>query len=795
MKEFEPKLKKKRITKTTVAKYAYILVIGLFLMGGISYGYTFFNQNKKIASGSIVTANLNINFSDRNINASDLVVPSDDVEGINEFSKLFTITNTTNVDGVVKIKLVRSSGLNLTDLRYAIVINGSIQTISNIPANGEILSNAIMGNEVINMELRLWPKTTYTGSDTTFVGTINTEVKYLGKTAASIISNPTGKYVEFNCSSTCENWQIVKVENNRLVLTRQEDYSGASSRINSNRYNSSLTFNDNSMITSVSVDNKNVYLAETVKLNGGSGTLSDPYILINNDIREKDKKVIAIITYKDDNNTTIGTQRIYYNETNYISKKINNPDFVKWTDGVNDYILGNVTSIASDINLTAVMRQTLLSMMMKNADTTTQINFGNTSGDSNGKGLYRLRGTENDQYPIYYYRGNVNNNNVIFGGVCWKIVRTTDTGGVKLIYSGNGNGTSCENVTYTITSVAYNYDYASGSDVGYMHNKVYTSKTDAPSSNVYFGTGVEYGDFDSNGSSEYRLTSTGTSLDSTHHYTCDLTSSTGTCDTVRYYYYYSGSNYSYIELTDGETVEDALYKMTGTATDEVKARPINQNYSLNNVNSNIKDYVDDWYRNNLTNEVNQGNTNYTGYLEDTIWCNNRSFPTTSLQSSGWNPNGGSLATVLKFDMRTRVVDSWFSTTNVPKFDCPNETDRFMVSNTKAKLDYPVGLLTADEMVLAGAAGNSTNTENTNYYLYPNGSSVGYNTFFAMTPSHFMYNAGIVGRVYNFKETGAISGMIVNYGTILRPVVSLKLGTEYQDGGEGTLANPYVIKYN
>ena len=37
---------------------------------------------------------------------------------------------------------------------------------------------------------------------------------------------------------------------------------------------------------------------------------------------------------------------------------------------------------------------------------------------------------------IYYFNGAVENNNVLFGGYCWKIVRTTDTGGVKMIYNG-----------------------------------------------------------------------------------------------------------------------------------------------------------------------------------------------------------------------------------------------------------------------------------------------------------------------------------------------------------------------
>ena len=64
------------------------------------------------------------------------------------------------------------------------------------------------------------------------------------------------------------------------------------------------------------------------------------------------------------------------------------------------------------------------------------IQFATISSDTNGKGVYLRAGTQNDPYPIYYYRGAVTDNNVYFGGFCWKMVRTTSTGGTKMIYNG-----------------------------------------------------------------------------------------------------------------------------------------------------------------------------------------------------------------------------------------------------------------------------------------------------------------------------------------------------------------------
>ena len=354
MEEFEPKRRFKIINKELIAKYAYVFVLAVLLIGGISYGYTFFTQNRKIVSGSITTANLTVNFTNRSINATNLSKPSSDKEGLSEFSKSLTITNQTAIDGIVELTLTRSSGLSLNDLRYALIINGAIQEIMDVPQDGKILRSAIMGNETINVELRLWPKTTYTGSTTTFAGELTPSVRYLGITANTSISSPAGKYVNFNCSSVCEVWRIVKVESGRLVLTRDGDYSGATERTNSNKYDSSLTFNDNSLITSVSTDGKNVYLARTVKVDSGEGTIASPYNLVNTEFREPDKKVLAQITYKDSSNTTVGTQKIYYNETNYISKTINNPDFTGWTDGTNDYELGDVINTSTDILLTPI---------------------------------------------------------------------------------------------------------------------------------------------------------------------------------------------------------------------------------------------------------------------------------------------------------------------------------------------------------------------------------------------------------------------------------------------------------
>lgn len=99
------------------------------------------------------------------------------------------------------------------------------------------------------------------------------------------------------------------------------------------------------------------------------------------------------------------------------------------------------------------------------------INLNNKSSDLNGKGIYIKKDTVKTDYPIYYYRGNVNNNNVVLNNICFKIVRTTNTGGIKLIYNGLYKNNSCNNEGENTTIGLSSYNNKANSDntnIGYM---------------------------------------------------------------------------------------------------------------------------------------------------------------------------------------------------------------------------------------------------------------------------------------------------------------------------------------
>ena len=389
------------------------------------------------------------------------------------------------------------------------------------------------------------------------------------------------------------------------------------------------------------------------------------------------------------------------------------------------------------------------------------INFGAISSNTNGKGVYMRAGTENDTYPIMYYRGAVDNNNVVFANKCWKAVRTTDTGGVKLIYNGENTGTidepNCNNTgTNTHISVdvnvtpqktfAFNTNTNSPAYNGYMYGDVYTYNSGAATSGAYFGSSFSYD------GTNYTLVDATTTKDDTHHYTCNLGAADGTCTTLRYYYY---QNY-YVNLTGGDGIEEALTKMQTNTND-----------------SNAKDKIDTWYASNLT--------SYTNKLEDTIWCNDRSMGDGN--NNGWIANGGDLSTYLYYGARERSNYAANTSTvkNQPSLACANKNDSFTVSNANGNhaLTYPVAMITEDEAVLAGGLAG---TQNTTFYLN-NGSY-----YWSLSPVNFTN--------YDAFEFGVNNGGVGSYSVIntngLRPAVSLKHGTQVVSGS-GAASDPFVIE--
>ena len=116
-------------------------------------------------------------------------------------------------------------------------------------------------------------------------------------------------------------------------------------------------------------------------------------------------------------------------------------------------ILSGKTTIATSAKTLYAYWETLnLTKAMLAANTAqsdSSINFGSPSAEDGTNGLYYTSNTtktENGEV-VYYYRGAVTNNYVVFGNYCWRIVRTVEDGSVRLRYGGtptqNGETYTC----------------------------------------------------------------------------------------------------------------------------------------------------------------------------------------------------------------------------------------------------------------------------------------------------------------------------------------------------------------
>lgn len=141
-------------------------------------------------------------------------------------------------------------------------------------------------------------------------------------------------------------------------------------------------------------------------------------------------------------------------------------------------------------------------------------NGANVSSKS-GTGIFEFDNTKDDPYPVYYYSAGINSNNIIFGGLCWKIIRTTGTQGVKLLYNGTPTNNQCTTINPGFNYEAFNFNRSSFTYHSYMYGDTslngsmgsfnYSSRVldtmSVASQSYYFGTGFEY----NSSSHDYKL--------------------------------------------------------------------------------------------------------------------------------------------------------------------------------------------------------------------------------------------------------------------------------------------------
>ena len=413
----------------------------------------------------------------------------------------------------------------------------------------------------------------------------------------------------------------------------------------------------------------------------------------------------------------------------------------------------------------------------------------------------------------YYYRGNVTNNYVKFGtwsndaptlvvderghqydsleectndgGTCtelaragkdmyWRIVRINGDGTVRVIYDG--------------TSAHSNDEASAERQIGESKYNYYWKKDnvkESTNSNIYYdnaGVGYMYGNRDGilesatqdstipyTTTSTYYIAKEYTYNASTDRFTLkDPIGVLGRAMTSDYVGYYtfnstssSGSRQYVCKITSvgasSSRVRVGYKYVTYGTTSKEKAQ-------TNTNDSTIKEYLDNWYKTNIVGTTNEQ------YLADNIFCNDRSISSNKPSSSYNNLGYGTNATVYRWFY---FADSSYN--NKMILTCPQQNDAFTVSDTtkgNGALTYPVGLLSTDEIVLAGG----WNEENSGYYLYSGQS------WWASSPHIFAGNYAYVRVGNSYGSAGNIFGV--------RPVFNLK--AEVLAQGTGTASDPYRL---
>ena len=191
--------------------------------------------------------------------------------------------------------------------------------------------------------------------------------------------------------------------------------------------------------------------------------------------------------------------------------------------------------------------------------------------------------------------------------------------------------------------------------------------------------------------------------------------------------------------------------------------------------STIKTTLENWYKTTTL----ETDFKTKSLVADQIFCNDRTASTSDVAYSNtkytiltsWNPT----RTRYYYGAKGRLYNS-----KSPQLTCPTESDKFTVntSNGNGALTYPVGLITADEVAMAGEENNSRNNS---YYLYTN------ENYWSGSP----YDSDS-SNAYGFYVNSAVFQVFarVNYKYGVRPVVSLS--SKAKLSGNGTYSKPYTV---
>ena len=363
---------------------------------------------------------------------------------------------------------------------------------------------------------------------------------------------------------------------------------------------------------------------------------------------------------------TTGTGKVEWNGT-------------KWVLTTNGITKGSTKCNATFITKVPTFAETILAKNKVKTPLTTPGAAISTADEA------LLASTEDDYGTSYYFRGAVKNNYVEFANKCWRIVRISGDGSVKLI----------------------------------LHNDN-TTKVANP---------------------------------------CDAANNSASAAFARY----SGEKYTSAFNTNFNDNAYVGFKYGTVGASDYASAHANIN------NSTILTNLETWYTNNLK--------TYADTIADTVWCNDKA-NVTDTSYNPWNYsniNGlGYAKDETYYGATQRLVSASGSTGGTsPSLKCNGDL---------SKINSKVGLITADELALAGYAASLPYSTS---YLQENATDT---WWWSLSAGGF--DGGIAGVWGVIGVEGNFGNGSVGITGGVRPSISLKPSTNAT--GDGTSENPYVV---
>ncbi len=183
--------------------------------------------------------------------------------------------------------------------------------------------------------------------------------------------------------------------------------------------------------------------------------------------------------------------------------------------------------------------------------------------------------------------------------------------------------------------------------------------------------------------------------------------------------------------------------------------------------------MDLWYKQSFLDKT------FENKIADNLFCNDRQFVEEILGENIKDPGYGQF--YARYAPRYRIY-----TAKTPTLKCKQQNDQFTVikrSLGNGDLKYPVGLITIDEVMMAGLIYGTQNVDSYLFVELP---------FHTMSPYAF-FDGSAEAKIWDVDYHANISGSLVTrtieYDS-LRPVINLK--SDVVVTGEGTLTNPYQV---